>query len=56
MAFFKIHPAASVRVVDFAARKPASNVAHKTQQLPRVAGNLALAAESELDEAQFSKY
>jgi len=56
MAFFQVQSTASVRVVDFAAKKPAAKPAPKKQQAHRVTGNLALAAEPEIDEADFSKF
>jgi methyl-accepting chemotaxis protein len=59
MAFFKIVATGSAQVMNFAARKPPApvkKVAPGKQGKARVAGNLALATETELDEAQFAKF
>ncbi len=58
MAFFKVDAGAGAQVVSFAAHKPAGPVkaAPKAPAAPKVVGNLALAASSEPNEAQFAKF
>ena len=58
MAFFKVETTGRGNVVRLAVRKPAAplKAVHGKPGKARVSGNLALAAETEVDEAQFAKF